>query len=310
MSNENSDFPGLKWTYLPRVLPVEKILGISWSIPAWLPSAVHEGDVINHTGEVFNGWPIHACKHRNIRDEEKLCDCSKLEDLGTCWDMLDTCNASWLLLGLGMTAERKLDSHPILTASEQWNLGVSRTFTQVKEGTLPYNTILGATERRICPFAINAQESTPEVLTHSNLKAETFKSKVGLFSALQPNRLLARSFHPDGGKSDLISSFSGAHWSGNLVSLEAPSGLGCAGMLSLLLSSPSAKFQCPNFGERMKASSAIASSPLQHPVLRAHQDQIRRLLPSVCPWLLSIGIFFPLLLPFYGFHWSPDCAFS
>lgn len=48
---------------------------------------------------------------------------------------------------------------------------------------------------------------------------------------------LARTFHPYVGNSDLISSFGGAHWSGNLVSLEAPSLLGCEDMFSLILPS-------------------------------------------------------------------------
>lgn len=55
----------------------------------------------------------------------------------------------------------------------------------VKEGTLSFNTIHAATERSISPFAIHAQESTPEVFTQRIKKAETFKSKVGLFPAVQ-----------------------------------------------------------------------------------------------------------------------------
>lgn len=68
-------------------------------MPSCLPSAVHEENVINHAGEVFNGRPIHACKHRNIHDEEKSCDSFKLEDHGIHLGMLDS---SSLLLGLGI----------------------------------------------------------------------------------------------------------------------------------------------------------------------------------------------------------------
>lgn len=40
---------------------------------------------------------------------------------------------------------------------------------------IPFNTIHAATEGSISPFAINAQESTPDVFTQRIKKAETFK---------------------------------------------------------------------------------------------------------------------------------------
>lgn len=72
---------------------------------------------------------------------------------------------------------------------------------------MSFNTIHAATERSISPFAIHAQEATPEVFTQRIKKAETFKSKVGLFPAVQSSRLLLRSFHLHVGGSDLFFAF-------------------------------------------------------------------------------------------------------
>lgn len=104
-------------------------------------------------------------------------------------------------------------------------------------------------------------------------KAETSKSKIGLFPALQSSRLLPRSFHLYVGDSDLFFCSSEAHWNGNLISFDGPSWLGSADILSLFLSYHSASFLllsvvCPKFSESVKASSATDSSPLQCPIKR------------------------------------------
>lgn len=64
MFSHKSQFQIFKQTDLLSGSPVEEILGVFCSSLAHMPGAVHEGNIKNDTGKMFNGCPIHACKHR------------------------------------------------------------------------------------------------------------------------------------------------------------------------------------------------------------------------------------------------------
>lgn len=143
-----------------------------------------------------------------------------------------------------------------------------RAFTFVKQSTWAFNTIVGATERSISHSVTNIREPSPEVppdqAAHS-LELSTLT--------------LERATLP----------FPGALSSGDLLSLEAPSQLRCAGMLVPLLPSPSANsllnsVVCPNFSKRVGPSSTSASDALQRPVLRVPQEAVGIPLGNLHTW--------------------------